>query len=65
LRLRPDGKNGATSISKNAFLNYLETRAAMWEWLAYVKLRGVAGDLIWRKKPRMPPEKSFTKTRAN
>ncbi len=45
LRLRPDGKNGATSIGKTAFLNYLETRAAIWEWLAYVKLRGVAGDL--------------------
>ncbi len=45
LRLRPDGKNGATSISQAAFLNYLETRAAMWEWLAYVKLRGAAGDL--------------------
>ncbi|MGI8470121.1 MAG: hypothetical protein ACR2N3_16900 [Pyrinomonadaceae bacterium] len=45
LRLRPDGKNGASSIGKNAFLNYLETRAAIWEWLAYVKLRGVAGDL--------------------
>ncbi len=44
LRLRPDGKNGASSTSKTAFLNYLETRAAIWEWLAYVKLRGVAGD---------------------
>ncbi len=45
LRLRPDGNSGASSISKSAFLNYLQTRAAMWEWLAYVKLRGVAGDL--------------------
>ncbi len=45
LRLRPDGKNGTTSLSKMSFLNYLDTRAAMWEWLAYVKLRGVAGDL--------------------
>jgi glutamate-ammonia-ligase adenylyltransferase len=45
LRLRPDGKNGATSSGKTGFLNYLETRAAIWEWLAYVKLRGVAGDL--------------------
>ncbi len=45
LRLRPDGKNGATSISRTAFLSYLENRAAMWEWLAYVKLRGTAGDL--------------------
>ncbi len=45
LRLRPDGKNGATSISQTTFLNYLENRSAMWEWLAYIKLRGVAGDL--------------------
>jgi glutamate-ammonia-ligase adenylyltransferase len=45
LRLRPDGKNGATVLGKNAFFNYLETRAAIWEWLAYVKLRAVGGDL--------------------
>lgn len=44
LRLRPDGKNGATAIGKNALFNYLKTRSAIWEWLAYVKLRGVAGD---------------------
>ena len=49
LRLRPDGKNGATSIGKTALLNYLENRAAIWEWLAYVKLRGVAGDLVLAK----------------
>jgi [glutamine synthetase] adenylyltransferase / [glutamine synthetase]-adenylyl-L-tyrosine phosphorylase len=46
LRLRPDGKNGATSTGKNAFLSYLETRAAIWEWLAYVKLRAVGGDSV-------------------
>ncbi len=45
LRLRPDGKNGAVAISKNTFLNYLQNRSAIWEWLAYVKIRGVAGDL--------------------
>jgi glutamate-ammonia-ligase adenylyltransferase len=45
LRLRPDGKNGATSNGKTAFLNYLDARAAIWEWLAYVKLRAVGGDL--------------------
>ena len=45
LRLRPDGKNGATSIGKNAFLNYLKNRSAIWEWLAYIKIRGVAGDI--------------------
>lgn len=45
LRLRPDGKNGATSIGKTAFLDYLKNRSAIWEWLAYVKIRGVAGDM--------------------
>jgi glutamate-ammonia-ligase adenylyltransferase len=44
LRLRPDGKNGATCTGANAFLNYLKERAAIWEWLAYVKLRFAAGD---------------------
>lgn len=44
LRLRPDGKNGASSTGKTGFLNYLENRAAIWEWLAYVKLRAVGGD---------------------
>lgn len=45
LRLRPDGKNGATSLGKRAFLDYLQNRSAIWEWLAYVKLRAAAGDL--------------------
>ena len=44
LRLRPDGKNGASILGQNAFFNYLETRSAIWEWLAYVKLRAVGGD---------------------
>jgi glutamate-ammonia-ligase adenylyltransferase len=44
LRLRPDGKNGASVLGKNAFFNYLETRSAIWEWLAYVKLRAVGGN---------------------
>lgn len=44
LRLRPDGKNGASVSGKSSFFNYLESRAAIWEWLAYVKLRGAAGD---------------------
>jgi glutamate-ammonia-ligase adenylyltransferase len=45
LRLRPDGKNGPTCIGKTSFLNYLQERAAIWEWLAYIKIRGVSGDL--------------------
>jgi glutamate-ammonia-ligase adenylyltransferase len=45
LRLRPDGKNGALASASNTFVNYLRERAGVWEWLAYVKLRAVAGDL--------------------
>ncbi|MBK8148138.1 MAG: hypothetical protein IPK58_07935 [Acidobacteria bacterium] len=45
LRLRPDGKNGALATGRRAFLNYFETRADVWELLAYVKLRAVGGDL--------------------
>lgn len=45
LRLRPDGKNGPLVVSSQSFLDYLKQRTAVWEWLAYVKLRAVAGDL--------------------
>ncbi len=45
LRLRPDGRNGATCIAASAFNAYLAERAQPWEWLAYVKLRAAAGDL--------------------
>lgn len=45
LRLRPDGRNGATCSAARAFVDYLNERACEWEWLAYVKLRAAAGDL--------------------
>jgi glutamate-ammonia-ligase adenylyltransferase len=45
LRLRPDGMNGPLCCGKTFFLDYLESRAAIWEWLAYVKLRAVAGPV--------------------
>ncbi len=45
LRLRPDGKNGLLVTSSEAFLDYLKHRTNVWEWLAYVKLRAIAGDL--------------------
>jgi glutamate-ammonia-ligase adenylyltransferase len=45
LRLRPDGKNGPLVVSSQSFLDYLKTRTVVWEWLAYVKLRAVGGDL--------------------
>jgi glutamate-ammonia-ligase adenylyltransferase len=45
LRLRPDGKNGPLIASSESFLDYVRQRSVVWEWLAYVKLRAVAGDL--------------------
>jgi glutamate-ammonia-ligase adenylyltransferase len=45
LRLRPDGRDGALASASRAFVEYLRARADVWEWLAYVKLRAVAGDL--------------------
>jgi glutamate-ammonia-ligase adenylyltransferase len=45
LRLRPNGKNGPLVTSSEGFLDYVKQRSAIWEWLAYVKLRAVAGDL--------------------
>lgn len=65
LRLRPDGKNGATSIGKNAFLNYLENRSAVWEWLAYVKIRNIAGDLELAKSTEESAGKIIHKNAQN
>src|SRR5207244_9036137 len=45
LRLRPDGQKGPLVTGSEAFIAYLQKRAGLWEWLAYVKLRAVAGKL--------------------
>ena len=45
LRLRPDGQKGPLVTGSEAFLTYVQKRASLWEWLAYVKLRAVAGEL--------------------
>jgi glutamate-ammonia-ligase adenylyltransferase len=45
LRLRPDGRNGATCSGAGSFTDYLRARAVPWEWLAYVKLRAAAGTM--------------------
>jgi glutamate-ammonia-ligase adenylyltransferase len=45
VRLRPDGKGGPLVSASQSFLDYLSQRADVWEWLAYVKARAVAGDL--------------------
>lgn len=45
LRLRPDGRNGPAACGVHAFAGYLRERAAVWEWLAYMKIHAVGGDL--------------------
>src|SRR6185437_7897400 len=39
------GKNGPLVTSADGFLDYLKEESAPGEWLAYVKLRAVGGDL--------------------
>jgi len=41
LRLRPFGAKGTSTISFNAFAAYIGEQAAIWELLAFVKLRGI------------------------
>ncbi len=45
LRLRPHGKDGPPAISRSAFAKYMTELSAVWELLAFVKLRGVGGDI--------------------
>ncbi|MEQ1923785.1 MAG: hypothetical protein ABL952_14865, partial [Pyrinomonadaceae bacterium] len=44
LRLRPFGSKGMSAMSIDAFLGYMAETAAVWEMLAFVKLRMVGGD---------------------
>ena len=44
LRLRPYGSKGLSSIPAAAFLTYMRETAAIWEMLAFVKLRAVGGN---------------------
>jgi glutamate-ammonia-ligase adenylyltransferase len=50
LRLRPDGQKGSLAAASDPFLSYVRRRAGIWEWLAYVKLRAVAGDLSFGQR---------------
>jgi glutamate-ammonia-ligase adenylyltransferase len=45
LRLRPEGGAGRVAIGARAFADYYAARGAVWERLALVKARPVAGDL--------------------
>lgn len=43
LRLRPHGSNGPNVISLKSFAAYMKDSAAIWELLAFVKLRAASG----------------------
>ena len=43
-RLRPEGKKGALAVPVSAFSRYLETRAEIWERMAWTRGRFVAGS---------------------
>jgi glutamate-ammonia-ligase adenylyltransferase len=45
LRLRPHGSDGPLVISRKGIVEYFQTDAAVWELLAYVKLRAVGGEM--------------------
>ena len=44
LRLRPHGKNGPNSISARSFAEYVRHEAAVWELLAFLKIRAAGGN---------------------
>lgn len=45
LRLRPHGGDGPLVNSRSAFAEYFQSKAAIWEMLAFVKLRAVGGHM--------------------
>jgi glutamate-ammonia-ligase adenylyltransferase len=46
LRLRPHGKNGPNCISARSFAQYVREDAAVWELLAFLKIRAAGGDVV-------------------
>ena len=44
LRLRPHGSNGPNCISARSFTDYVKADAAVWELLAFLKIRAAGGD---------------------
>jgi glutamate-ammonia-ligase adenylyltransferase len=59
LRLRPDGQKGPLVSGSEGFITYLKKRASLWESLAYVKLRAVAGDLEFGRALEASARKSI------
>jgi glutamate-ammonia-ligase adenylyltransferase len=52
LRLRPDGASGQLASGLGGLLAYLKRRASAWEHSAYLKLREVAGNLVFGARAR-------------
>ncbi len=44
-RLRPDGREGMLVQTESKYFEYFSTKAEAWEGIAYMKARGVAGDM--------------------
>ncbi|MBV9241294.1 MAG: hypothetical protein JO314_04725, partial [Acidobacteria bacterium] len=76
LRLRPYGSKGLVAMSAAAFLEYMRESAMPWEFLAFVKLRAVGGDLelgesiehqtrlvIHERAQELPPQELADETR--
>ncbi len=45
LRLRPYGSKGLSAMASDAFVEYIRDKTAIWEMLAFIKLRAVGGDI--------------------
>jgi glutamate-ammonia-ligase adenylyltransferase len=43
-RLRPEGKNAPLAVAAEAYLEYLQNRASLWERQSLTRIRCVAGD---------------------
>jgi len=44
-RLRPNGRAGTLVQTESAYVDYFSSKAEAWEGIAYMKARGVAGDV--------------------
>src|SRR5438874_4182914 len=44
-RLRPDGREGMLVQTESKYVDYFSSKAEAWEGIAYMKARGVAGDI--------------------
>jgi len=65
LRLRPYGNSGSVCLPKHAFLNYLKINSAIWEWIAYIKLRAITSNFVENAKLTEKETKKIIYENAN